>query len=125
MRSVPRGLAGWVILFALSPVLAQEPPPRPDNWPEVKCQRYRAAYGEAIARLGTRGMRPEFLEKHSAFMAGGCTAKADICPVSKEELELANRLVMLGMNRGMSGTFFPFACRSEKRPDESSGQTTN
>ena len=125
MRSVPRGLAGLAMLFSLSSAMAQEPPQRPDNWPEVKCQRYRAAYGEAIARLGTKGMRPEFLEKHRAFMEGGCTAKADICPVSKEELELANRLVMLGMNRGMSGTFFPFACRSDKPSAVMPGQTTN
>jgi len=47
----------------------------------------------------------EFLDRHEAFLASGCTAKADVCPRSPEELELANIMVVAAMNAGT-------ACRS-------------
>jgi hypothetical protein len=83
----------------------------PGNWPEEKCARYKSAYAQAIARKGLTGIGKDFLESHNAFLASGCLEGRDVCPRSKEELELANVLVILGMNQGMSSTFLPFACR--------------
>lgn len=82
-----------------------------ENWPAVKCERYRKANDEAIRRFGSKGLGPEFLARHDAFLASGCQAPADVCPRSAEELNFANIMVMAGMNAGMSSTFMPFACR--------------
>jgi hypothetical protein len=83
----------------------------PQSWPEVKCARYKAAWSEALARRGTRGLGSEFLNRHDAFLASGCMTKADVCPRSTEELELANIMVVAAMNAGTASTFPPFACR--------------
>jgi len=77
----------------------------------VKCDRYRKAWSDALARRGTRGLGREFLDRHEAFLASGCTARADVCPRSVEELDLANVLTILAMNAGTASTFLPFACR--------------
>ena len=82
------------------------------DWPTEKCNRYKKAYDQSIARLGKNGLSAEFLASHDAFLASNCQARAEVCARSKEELELANRLVLLAMNSGMSGTFLPFTCRS-------------
>jgi hypothetical protein len=84
---------------------------RPQNWPEVKCDRYKKAWSEALLRRGTRGLGEEFLGRHEAFLASGCTARADVCPRSTEELDLANMMVVAAMNAGTASTFPPFACR--------------
>lgn len=81
------------------------------NWPAVKCERYRKAYDEAIRRFGSKGLGPDFLVRHDAFMESGCQTPPDVCPRSAEELNLANIMVMAGMNAGLSSTFMPFACR--------------
>ena len=88
---------------------AQDAPPKP--WPEVKCERYSKAWSEALARRGTQGLGPAFLERHEAFLASGCTTRADVCPRSSEELDLANMMVVAAMNAGTASTFPPFACR--------------
>lgn len=82
------------------------------DWPTEKCNRYRKAYDQSLARLGKKGLSPEFLASHDAFMASNCQARAEVCARSKEELELANRLVLMAMNSGMASTFPPFYCRS-------------
>lgn len=82
-----------------------------ENWPAVKCERYRKAYDEAIRRFGSKGLGPDFLVRHDAFMESGCQTPPDVCPRSAEELNLANIMVMAGMNAGLSSTFMPFACR--------------
>ena len=84
---------------------------QPPSWPEVKCARYSKAWSEALARRGTQGLGREFLDRHEAFLASGCTTKADVCPRSTEELELANMMVVAAMNAGTASTFPPFACR--------------
>lgn len=81
------------------------------NWPEVKCGRYKKAWSDALARRGTRGLGQEFLDRHEAFLASGCTTRADVCPRSGEELDLANIMVVAAMNAGTASTFLPFACR--------------
>jgi hypothetical protein len=82
------------------------------DWPTEKCERYKTAFAEALARQGKQGLGQEFLTRHEAFIASNCTAQPDVCARSKEELALANTLVILAMNRGMSSTFVPFYCRS-------------
>ncbi len=90
----------------LSCAVAQEP-----SWGEVKCDRYRRAWDQALARRGTAGLGEEFLSRHEAFLTSGCTARADVCPRSEEELTLANMMVVAAMNAGTASTFPPFACR--------------
>jgi hypothetical protein len=90
---------------------AAAPEGRSQSWPEVKCARYKKGWSEALARMGTRGLGREFLDAHEAFLASGCTARADVCPRSTEELDLANVMVILAMNAGTASTFPPFACR--------------
>ncbi|AMJ63315.1 hypothetical protein AXW83_26125 [Bosea sp. PAMC 26642] len=92
-----------------SGALAQDP--RAQSWSEVKCARYSQAWADALARRGRQGLGTEFIERHEAFLASGCTAQGDVCPRSKEELDLANVLVLLAMNAGTASTFLPFACR--------------
>jgi hypothetical protein len=91
--------------------LAAAPESQPQSWPEVKCARYRKGWSDALARKGMRGLGREFLDSHEAFLASGCTARADVCPRSAEELELANIMVIVAMNAGTASTFPPFACR--------------
>ena len=81
------------------------------SWPEVKCERYAKAWSEVLTRRGTRGLGQEFIDRHNAFVASGCTARADVCPRSADELDVANIMVLSAMNAGMASTFPPFACR--------------
>lgn len=97
-------LACWA--SAASALAAQEP-----SWTEVKCARYKTAWSDALARQGGKGLGREFLERHEAFLASGCTTKGDVCPRSEEELALANMMVAAAMNAGTASTFPPFACR--------------
>ncbi|SCY29332.1 hypothetical protein [Microvirga guangxiensis] len=90
----------------LSCAVAQEP-----SWVEVKCDRYKKAWDDALARRGTKGLGQEFLDRHEAFLVSGCVAKAEVCPRSEEELTLANMMVVAAMNAGTASTFPPFACR--------------
>ncbi|HEV2565018.1 MAG TPA: hypothetical protein VGU19_08035 [Microvirga sp.] len=81
------------------------------SWPEIKCARYRKAWSDALAHRGTKGLGKEFIARHEAFLASGCTAKGDVCPRSAEELDLANMMVVAAMNAGTASTFPPFSCR--------------
>ncbi|HZW46490.1 MAG TPA: hypothetical protein VFF61_03105 [Microvirga sp.] len=93
------------ILIGSVSAAAQEP-----SWVEVKCARYKKAWDEALARTKAKGLGQAFLERHEAFLVSGCTAKADVCPRSDEELALANMMVVAAMNAGTASTFPPFAC---------------
>jgi hypothetical protein len=97
------------IASGASIAVAQES--QPQSWPEVKCARYKKAWSDALARRGTQGLGQEFLDRHEAFLASGCTVRADVCPRSAEELALANIMVISAMNAGTASTFPPFACR--------------
>ena len=111
MLSTAAGAAMMVLSLAgfVSPVSAQQG--EAPSWSEVKCERYKKAWSTAIARRGTRGIGPEFIERHEAFLASGCSTQADVCPRSAEELDLANIMVIAAMNAGTASTFPPFACR--------------
>ena len=89
-----------------------------DSWPEAKCARYKAAYAQAIKRQGLEGLSEVFQQAHDAFLASGCLENRNVCPRSKQELDLANTLVILAMNQNMASTFLPFACRkpSDSKP---------
>lgn len=109
------------VAFAQAPPSTQDqlatPPPADlreggTDWQREKCERYRTAWMQAKTRRGTTGLSPDFLTRHDAFIASGCLEGRNVCPRSREELDIANTLVLLGMNAGMSGTFFPFACKA-------------
>ena len=111
-KALPLALAaslGPLMASGVLPSLAQGN--RAQSWTEVKCARYQKAWTEALTRRGTQGLGPDFLARHEAFLASGCTARGDVCPRSAEELSLANALTVLAMNAGTASTFLPFACR--------------
>jgi hypothetical protein len=100
------------LLLALPAATGQAQAPRPQSWPEVKCSRYAEAWAEALDRFGRRGLGPDFVARHEAFLASGCSrARADVCPRSPEELALADVLAVAATNSRMAGSFLPFACR--------------
>jgi len=109
MNSVLASLALGTLLAlsAAGPLRAQAP----ENWPQVKCERWRSAYDEALKRFGRKGLGQEFITGNEAFIASGCQNPPDVCPRSAEELNFANVMVMAGMNAGVSSTFMPYACR--------------
>ncbi len=111
MRVLAVVAVAWACSMAggLSSALAQNTPPKP--WPEVKCERYGKAWAEALVRRGQQGLSREFIERHEGFLASGCTTRADVCPRSAEELDMANMMVVAAMNAGTASTFPPFACR--------------
>lgn len=102
-------LAASLVLSPAAPGFAQPRPP--ENWPAVKCERYTKAYAEALAKFGRKGLGQPFLDAHEAFLTSGCSIRGEVCPRSAEELNLANVMVIMGMNQGMASTFMPFACR--------------
>lgn len=99
----------FVVIGGTFAVAQQGPAP---DWPTEKCNRYKKAYEQALNRQGKQGLGPEFLASHDAFLAANCQSRAEVCARSKQELDLANKLVLMAMNSGMSGTFLPFYCRS-------------
>lgn len=101
-------VATALVVGTASPGLAQPAPP--ENWPAIKCERYTKAWAEALAKFGRKGLGQPFLDSHEAFLASGCSIKGAVCPRSKEELDIANVMVIMGMNQGMASTFMPFAC---------------
>lgn len=109
-RIAKAGLAAAMAILASAAATAQQS--GSTDWPTEKCNRYKKAYDQSIARLGKKGLGAEFLASHDAFLASNCQARAEVCARSKEELDLANRLVVMAMNSGMSSTFLPFNCRS-------------
>jgi hypothetical protein len=96
------------MMVLAAPLHAQ---PAPDNGNAVKCERYGKAWTQAMARMGRDGLSPAFLERHAAFLASGCTARADVCARSEREIAVANAMIIMAMNAGMASTFPPFYCR--------------
>jgi hypothetical protein len=103
-----RALVAAALAVGLAaPARAQEPPP---DWRVEKCARYGAAWSEALKRFGRAGLSEDFIARHDAFLARGCESPREVCPRSKEELSLANVMVLRAMNAGTASTFLPFAC---------------
>ena len=108
---VARGFIALVLVAgSLSPTLAQHEPGTAD-WPKIKCANYKSAWDFTLKRRGAKGLSAEFQEHHAAFIAAGCSTKADVCPRSTEEFDMANTMVILAMNAGMASTFPPFSCK--------------
>lgn len=105
------GLASALTLaaYVASAQSAQSPAKR--SWVEEKCLRYRKGWDEALKRFGRAGLGQPFLARHEAFLASGCTGAHDVCARSAQELEMANRMVIVAMNAGMASTFPPFGCK--------------
>jgi hypothetical protein len=99
--------AGWALASASACAQQGDPP----DWPTEKCNRYKEAYALLLKRQGKAGLGPEFLASHDAFLASNCQARPEVCARSPEEIALADKLTLMAMNRGMSGTFLPFYCR--------------
>ncbi|KRE09906.1 hypothetical protein ASE63_05210 [Bosea sp. Root381] len=109
LRLLAPAIALGIVTGETGAVHAQ--PVAPEKWPAVKCERYTKAYATALAKLGRKGLGQPFLDAHEAFLTSGCSIKGEVCPRSTEELNLANVMVIMGMNEGMASTFMPFACR--------------
>ncbi len=84
---------------------------RQQTWTEEKCARYRKSWSEVLERSRSAGLGPDFIARHQAFVDGGCNARADVCPRTAREIEVANILTIQAMNAGMASTFLPFSCR--------------
>jgi hypothetical protein len=97
----------------------------PSAWSIVKCARYSDAWVEALRRQGADGIGTEFLARHDAFLASGCTARAEVCPRTAEEFALANIMIAQAMNAGTASTFPPFTCRERSRPTPSAPARPN
>ena len=112
-RSLHFPAIAFAIFLAMSSgmaaAVAQDVPT--DNWPEVKCARYKQAWSEILSKRGKQGLGQEFLERHEAFLASKCTTQTDVCPRSDDEMKLANMMVIAAMNAGTASTFPPFYCR--------------
>jgi hypothetical protein len=100
------GAGPFCVLAAL---LAAAPAPAQD-WPAEKCRRYAEAWQAAGPRPDAAGVSEEFLAAHGAFLASGCRERR-ACPRSPAEIAVADRMTLLALNAGMSGTFLPFVCR--------------
>jgi hypothetical protein len=85
------------------------------TWTEEKCARYARDWDETIRRFGTQGASAAFLERHAAFLSGGCAGPRDVCPRTAKDLDLANVLTIRAMNFGAASTFLPFSCRDGKK----------
>lgn len=107
----PAAIAFVIMLAGLTASGAQSAAAQEPTWPEVKCTRYKKAWVDALSRRGAKGLSQEFLDRHDAFLASGCTIRGDVCPRSEEELALANMMVVAAMNAGTASTFPPFSCR--------------
>lgn len=105
--------AGAVLLLVVGTAASAAAQPEgggEKSWTIVKCERYRKAWGEALARGFGRGIGPEFRERHEAFLASGCTGGHDVCPRTEAEMNLADVMTVAAMNAGTASTFPPFGC---------------
>jgi hypothetical protein len=102
--------AACLLLVFAGLAQAQGKAPAPGDWRAEKCARYRAAWDEALKRFTASGLSDNFLTAHEAFLARGCEGPREVCPRSKEELAIANVMVLRAMNAGTASTFPPFAC---------------
>lgn len=110
LRQAARCIAAVAAACALSqPAPAQQTLDR-EALTAVRCAHYDKAWRDIVAKRGTAGLSAEFIARHDAFIAAGCSQKPDVCPRSPAELEIANVMTIVAMNDGTSSTFLPFAC---------------
>lgn len=95
-------------LLALA-LFALAAPAGADDWSARKCALYARAWQHATAGDGLAGIGPAFVADHDTFLAAGCQAGA-VCPTNDPERALADRLALMAIGEGMTGSFLPFAC---------------
>ncbi|MDE1157811.1 MAG: hypothetical protein PW791_05965 [Neorhizobium sp.] len=88
----------------------------PPGWTAQKCTFYGKAWRDLLELSGRQGISEDFIARNEAFIRSDCTDRSDICPASKEEGALVNRLTMATMNFGTASTFVPFVCRGTTGP---------
>lgn len=109
--ALPMMMAGLICAITVA-ASAASPAPAKRSWAEEKCVRYGKGWEQALTRYGREGLGPDFLARHAAFLASGCSGAHDVCARSPQELKMANTMVIVAMNAGMASTFPPFACRT-------------
>lgn len=78
-------------------------------WSERKCQLYARAWDAVRAGDGLDGIGPAFVATQDGFIASGCTA-GSVCPEGEAERALADKLSLMAISEGMTGSFLPFSC---------------
>lgn len=114
------GLALAVFAGALTAGQAQaagnQNPAASPSWSEKKCQlftQYSSQYAGQAQGSGdenTACLSKDFLKSQDEFIASGCVARIHVCPTTPAELDYANRISLLMMNEGATGSFLPFLC---------------
>ena len=104
---------GFALLLISLVVLSQLSDTRADSWSERKCQLYQDAWNALIETTSLDGLGAQFLEDHAAFLASGCKAPRQVCPVSGAERAVSDQLTLMAVSEGMTGTFLPFGCATE------------
>lgn len=103
-----------VVLLVTSLLIATAGFVQAKPWVEQKCDLYQRAFRDAVAMLGSDGLRASFLDQNGAFIASGCTTQGHVCAETPDEIALADLLTVMTMNEGMASTFVPFGCRSQQ-----------
>ncbi|WP_143589760.1 hypothetical protein [Thalassospira mesophila] len=76
------------------------------TWSEKKCELF-TKFG---TEQGATGLGQAFLARQDQFIQSGCVARIHVCPTSQGELDYANRMSLLMINEGATGSFLPFLC---------------
>lgn len=82
-------------------------------WQVEKCEVFAKALDRILARMGSDGVSPDFIDNNRAYIASGCLAPVDACPKTPKDIEIANGLTIATMNAGAASTFSPFRCRQQ------------
>lgn len=100
---------GWLGLglLLIQPAVAQD---AASDWPAQKCAAYEAAWSQALEAFGSDDMNYGFMAGNENFIASGCSEAGEICPQSRQELDIANAITLALMNAGTASTFLPFNC---------------
>lgn len=118
MAALPRNATGngarvWTALAVLT-AFAVFTDAGAETWPEKKCRLYENVWNAVAEARSLEGVSRSFLENHAAFLASGCSAHRHVCPASETERALSDRLTLMAVSEGMSGTFLPFSCSRSK-----------
>ena len=97
----------WLALLCVQPSVAQQPA---GDWPAQKCAIYASAWAQALDAFGNDQINYAFMAGNENFIASGCQQAREICPRSRQELDIANALTLALMNAGTASTFLPFNC---------------
>lgn len=102
------------LILALLLGMVQFPGPAlANNWSQEKCRLYTQDWSDVVATNGLEDVGKPFLDNHATFIASGCTLRANVCPRSQHELEIANLLSLMTVSQGITGSFLPFSCAAE------------